>query len=292
LISYGVADQLGGLLDNPENDPFVRWRRVFPNADVDQVQMRPQFAPGRSIQTNHWDEPARSMTRSAYATLEKAYGLRLRALQTYHREYLGEDSGIGAEFQLIRRGSPLLGTLVLAGDTALGRDQGWGGAPGGIAEQYKDAGLLVLHVGSMEGPKEQRLGEHLGLSGVATILEKLAHAENPRLVLLSEWGFEFRLVGGDGRAQFTEAVVAQLRSRAHNYCTRYGSATWDSTARARAGLPANWVPIVPADLGLRIHLDAMRGKLDPRVYIDPNTHIEPREVLATETDGEITYSKV
>jgi ribonuclease BN (tRNA processing enzyme) len=222
MLSHGVADQLGPLLVHPDNAGAIRWRKALPPQDVTSMT-----TSGRSAVGN----PKRISTKYRYT---------LQAMKSFHNELLGENTGFGVHITLA---SPRK-HIVVSSDTAIARrtkrvdgDE--------LVEGYRGANLLILHVGTMEDPGESRLPQHLGFNSVVEVLSRLADDETLELVVLSEWGYEFGRLGLWGRSRFTELVVEELERR---NCRRFFAAV--------EGAPpyGNKIPILPADLNLRISL--------------------------------------
>jgi len=161
----------------------------------------------------------------------KAYNMDLEEFSADHTEVLGCKSALGFRMRLHNKAG---GTFVYCdtGDTSYNSN---------LTEEYRNADLLLLHVGTMEDVKKEPngRGEHLCFSGVVKILKDLKRHGMPKLVLLGEWGEEFR--GPGYRQRFADLV------------------------REIAGYHG---PVLPADLGMRIQLDdrcrvmCRRGKKD------------------------------
>jgi ribonuclease BN (tRNA processing enzyme) len=148
----------------------------------------------------------------------KPYNMQIEEFCTDHTEVLGDRSALGFRMKLYD-GKNVVFVYCDTGDTRYNPE---------LREQYHDADLLLLHVGTMQDEKGD--GEHLCFGGVVEILKDLEqHGElhgRPKLVLLGEWGEEFR--GPDYRRRFAEL------------------------AKSVAGYNG---PVLPADLGMRIQLD-------------------------------------
>jgi ribonuclease BN (tRNA processing enzyme) len=146
------------------------------------------------------------------------FEFRMKCLRTHHHEVLGEETGFGVRFELRDSADRTL-HIVDTGDTAYSED---------LLPQYEGADLAVLHVGTLEDMDDpgQTMGrnEHLSFYGVIQILNRLQHP--PKLVLLGEWGEEFRVAGY--RSRFAECV--------RRYARRPG------------------MVVLPADLGMRVQL--------------------------------------
>jgi len=222
VVSHGVADQLGPILVHPDNAGAIRWRRTLAPQDLARMP-----TPDRPVADNPEEISAK-------------YSYTLRAVKSFHKELLGENTGFGVHITLADTGK----RIVISSDTAIGRaTQGVDGVE--LVEGYRGANLLVLHVGTMEDPGGGRLPQHLGFAGVVEVLSRLAGDETLELVVLSEWGYEFGRLGLWGRSRFAELVVKELERRNPG---RFFAAL--------EGTPSgeNRIPILPADLNLRISL--------------------------------------
>lgn len=161
--------------------------------------------------------PPRKGTTCSRAPLNlKAYHLELTELCTHHTEVLGDRSALGFRMEL----ESDTGQKIVFCDTG---DTKYDAS---LAAEYR-GDLVLLHVGTMEDVRTEPdgHGEHLCFVGVLRILESLK-IKQPKLVLLGEWGEEFR--GPGYRRRFTETV------------------------RRVAGYSG---PVLPADLGMRIRLE-------------------------------------
>jgi len=146
------------------------------------------------------------------------FHFQMKCLRTRHHEVLGEHTGFGLRLEL-RDVADRTIHIVDTGDTKFSDD---------LLPQYEGADLAVLHIGTLEDldDPEDREGrnEHLSFYGVVQLLRKLQRP--PKLVLLGEWGEEFRVPGF--RWRFTEFV--------RKHAGRHG------------------MTVLPADLGMRIRL--------------------------------------
>lgn len=242
VVSHGAADQLVPLLVHPENAGIIRWRKALPPQEVTSV-------------------PASD--GSADEEISTIYSYELGAVKAFHNELLGEQTGFGVRIALAGQNK----CIAISGDTAIARraDDMDGSE---LIDGYRGASLLVLHVGTMEKPDESRLKQHLGFNGVVQVLSRLAGDASLQLVVLSEWGYEFGRLGLRGRSRFTELVVEDLK--AHG-CDRFFAAV--------EGAPAgdDRIPILPADLNLRISLPDFGVWPDGEVNAVPAMKIRARE---------------
>ena len=173
------------LVDNAENRAFVRAIDVPP--------------------------PRRKPASYQPLDLRSHYHMKIEEFCAEHTEVLGDRSALGFRMKLYG-GEDVAFVYCDTGDTGYNPE---------LTKEYRDADLLLLHVGTMEGQ-----GEHLCFDGVVEILRDLKWHRMPKLVLLGEWGEEFR--GPGYRKRFTEL------------------------AKSVAGYTG---PVLPADLGMRIQLD-------------------------------------
>jgi ribonuclease BN (tRNA processing enzyme) len=147
--------------------------------------------------------------------LRTKYHMELKEISADHTEVLGSQSALGFRISLLGGTRPFI--YCDTGDTKYHTN---------LADKYLGADLLLLHVGTMHGPN----GEHLCFDGVVNILkiieQNVGRHGRPKLVLLGEWGEEFRCP--DSRKE-----CAALAKEFANYQG----------------------PVLPADLGMRINLD-------------------------------------
>ena len=298
VASHGVMAQFAAILNHPENAPFLRCKKVLPPSPVVRVQEPPSAVVAQDGSlvdlTRSPAEHLQGLVESYHKTIEEQsqYAFELHALPAKHRELLGQHTSMGVRFNLQHEEFPC--SVVISGDTSV--------EPHSLADDtlrrkflsasvlarcYANADLLILHVGTLEemdssGRALKREKEHLGLIGVVEVLHELAELAKsgndtalPKIVVLTEWGKEFD--ERDRRAQFAESVVRGLRRRGDN-ADEYFPATRGVT---RTG---DSIPIVPADLGLRIRL--------PDLHVwskDADGFIAPADVRAYEQAGEINY---
>lgn len=244
IMSLGVADQFVSLLVNPENVPYLRWRRVLPPRDIEVISE----VPGRSPPNNP-------------KIIAKKYFYKLRVLQTFHKELLGGYTGLGLRFTL---STPHGGekTIVISGDTGVNYSSESSDGQE-LVESFQGGHLLILHVGTMEKPNQTRVDEHLGIKGVVEILQKLA-GDPPEVVVLTEWGYEFGRLGLLGRSRFTELAIEELERKG---CNRYFAAIEGKSPRV------GQVPVIPGDLNLRISLPNLQVWSESRKEFVPATQI-------------------
>jgi len=255
IVSYGIADQFISLLNHPDNAPFLCWRRVLAG-DMKPIES-PLDVPGflkKAGELGLLDEYLRAFLKRATTLLAKKYAYEITALPAVHKELLGAATAFGLRLSLLEKdaaGADKKWPIVISGDTALCDE-------GDRVKHYGGAELLVLHVGSMEKPGERGSGDHLCSYGVAEILDAVVRGrppeEAPRLVILTEWGYEFGRLGLNGRTQFTRMIADDL-----NQCAglkgRFYAAVADLDGRSpREACPDGAVVLLPADIGLRIRL--------------------------------------
>jgi len=237
LMSHGVANHFNSFLVHPENAPFLRWNRVLAPGYVEQVQPPPSIAQKKSRkEMSGWRRYLSAYSFFCRSRIPQDYKYRLKLLPTKHRELLGCRTALGLRFEFTRGGP----TVVISGDTGFDDELA-------LTEHYKDAHLLILHVGTMEDADGKPLKEHLGLDGVTRVLE-CSDRTNLKLVVLTEWGYEFgrlRQPGElGGRSRFTKLVVDRLRDMG---CASYFAAVSPDRVDGK-------IPVIPADVGLRISL--------------------------------------
>src|ERR1035438_2107591 len=180
------------LLDNAENRKYVRAIDVPP--------------PRRKPPVHH------------PLDLRHDYHMDLQEFCADHTEVLGDKSALGFKMKLYAGKDVAAAPAFVycdTGDTRYNKD---------LCEEYRGADLLLLHVGTMVDTNGN--GEHLCFDGVVRILKDLEQHGKPKLVLLGEWGEEFRGPGYRKRCAELAKSVAKYNG-----------------------------PVLPADLGMRIQLD-------------------------------------
>jgi hypothetical protein len=224
VVSHGVAAQLGTLLVHPDNAEIIRCQMAQLPEEITGVA-----ATGGSAAGNP-------------ESISTKYGYRLATVSAFHDELLRDSTGFGVRLTLDSEPK----SIVISSDTAIARELAVTHGSE-LVDGYRGANLLILHVGSIEKRGESRLPQHLGFTGVVEVLSKLAVDNSLQLVVLSEWGYEFGRLGLWGRSRFTELVVEALNN---------SSGGRDKYFAAVDGAPpvAGKVPVLPADLNLRISL--------------------------------------
>jgi len=217
VLSHGVYFRNHTILEHPDNRVLLNVCKVLPTRRV----------------SPEMDQHC----------LGAKYKLEVDCIGTKHREILGDHTGFGLRLEL--QGADPHFTICDSGDTAFNQ---------GLARQYDGADLLILHVGTLEdlaNPKPGR-GEHLCFDGVVNVLKDLA--TRPRLVLLGEWGEEFRIP--EARMRFTEAVKRHVPPE---------------------------LQILPADLGMRIKIP------ECRVWCDDGAFHPPQDVEVEDVGQWLRY---
>jgi ribonuclease BN (tRNA processing enzyme) len=188
ILSHGVYFRSHTILEHPDNRRLLNICKVLPTRRVSHKLDRHR--------------------------IRAKYMLDVDCIKTRHREIMGDHTGFGLRLTLHGADGPF--TMCDSGDTGFTEE-----LPG----QYEGADLLILHVGTLEELPREKHGrnEHLCFQGVVNVLNGLK--KPPGLVLLGEWGEEFRIP--EARKRFTEAVRRHTGDR---------------------------FPILPADLGMRIRL--------------------------------------
>ena len=116
------------------------------------------------------------------STMEK-YGFNISVNQAYHPElWTSQESAVGLtiETNIMYKHHPL--KIGITGDT---RYETF------IGNQYQDAQLLMINIGSIEKEEGKLLHSHLGLCGSINLLKE-ARLGKPLLAILTEFGEEFR----------------------------------------------------------------------------------------------------
>jgi len=237
LMSHGVANQFNSPLIHPDNSPFLRWNRVLSLDDVEQVQPLPLITREKTRSgMSGWKKHISAYTFFCQKTIAQDYKYQLQLLPTKHKELLGSRTAFGLKFKLKPGGK----TIIISGDTGFDDKVN-------LADYYKNAHLLILHVGTMENTVGERLKDHLGLDGVTKILAGIKRSK-PKLVVLTEWGYEFGRIPEPGnlghRIRFTKLVEERLQTmKIKSY---YAPVSNNQIMKK--------IPIIPADIGLRISL--------------------------------------
>ena len=297
ILSHGVSAQFASVLTHPDNAPFLRWTRVLPPREIAGPQRLPSIAEndgGRPADLSAWgDGHLRARMEFLGEPMEKKYGFRLQALPANHEELLGEKTALGLRFDFTSGPHPF--SIVISGDTGGGPASPDAGGDNGfrsareLAQFYAGADLLILHVGTMEKVdattgKPQREKFHLGLLGVVEILEELAkisqegHIELPKMVVLTEWGYEFSWGRAKRRSAFTQCVVEML--------DKWGTAGRNKYCAAVGNAPpmTDKTPILPADLSLCIRLPDFHVRSEPS-----GAFVLPYSIRAHEDQNKIRY---
>lgn len=258
IVSYGVSDQLTSLLNHPDNAPFLFWRKVLADRrhPIPSPQDTPGFLKDAADSGLLVDEAyLKAFRKRASTRLINQYCYKLEALPAKHKELLGASTAFGLRFTLRRKvdgsTSPKKGcTIAISGDTGIRQRAK-------LVPDYGKADLLILHVGSMEESGKPYKGDHLCFNGVVEILEAIANKSTkaPKLVVLTEWGYEFRRAGLTGRTQFTRYVADELNG-ARGLANRFYAAVAGSEDKPPV-CPDGAIVILPADIGLRIRLPDM-----------------------------------
>jgi len=298
IVSYGVADMYTSILDHPDNAPFLFWQRVLAGETL-KIQGRqeiPSFLRRASRKGLLKKEPyLRSFCSAARSSILGKYAYELFILPAYHKELLGAMTAFGVRIALKTRKAkenPPHGevhavppTLVISGDTAINgaaSEQATSGTE--LTSHYRGADLLILHVGGLEAPSAKRYkpGGHLGLQGIVEVLSNLETP--PKLVVLTEWGYEFGRIGGNGRSAFVGHVVERLSALACRRGTKnHYYAAIGTKGNPPGGVAGASIPILPADIGLRISLPGLGIECSDQGFRDC------RSVYAHEVMEEVEY---
>ncbi len=274
IITHGVSAHFSSFLNNPENTRYLRCIKVLPHSIIDEF-------PASTHTTSK-----KNLKGLDKQKLEDKYGFKLLTLPVKHKELLGENTGIGLKFEFSGKTKC---PIVISGDTGVNDPNKQYDklektiTAESLANLYSDVDLLILHVGTMETLENskclKRESSHLGMMGVVEILYELSKIRLPKVVVLTEWGYEFGRLGLHGRTEFTKLVVKELERPGRN-CNDYFAAV---PGIKKEGT----IPIIPADVGLRLSLP------DLKVYCTSNdgkeVWVEPTEVMAEEYCPEIIY---
>ena len=253
LISYGVADEYLSMFNHPDNAPFLFWQRILSEKElkVEHVKDVPKSlkeAGSKKLLAN--EKYLESYLERAGKSFEELYSYEITALRANHKELLGASTTFGVKIVLKEYQKDDC-TIVISGDTAISNDIKNKKANGdNLVALYSGADLLVLHVGSVEKPSEKYNENHLCLNGVVEILSRIN--PKPKLVILTEWGYEFGRLGVNGRSYFTYFIAEKLKAKG---CPEYYAAV-QIPDEEKPSMPSkeNKIPIIPADISLRIKL--------------------------------------
>ena len=261
LISYGVAEHFGSVLNHPDNAPFLFWRKVLAN-NIQRIE-EPQAVPAFLKDAGRYgyletDQYLKEFLPRAITTLTTRYAYSLAALPAQHKELLGASTAFGLRFHLNATGNAMesrepICTIVISGDTHIR-----GIAEPTLVNYYGNTDLLVLHVGGMEKPGTLNESDHLCFQGVVEILRAVAKEQKaPKLVILTEWGYEFGRLGLNGRTRFTSYVADELNDPRHGLAVRFHAAVADPDDLPPV-CPDGAIVILPADIDLKISLPALK----------------------------------
>jgi hypothetical protein len=256
LTSYGVEDQFSTLFNNSDNNPFLFRQRILINlkSEIASIVNIPDFLQQAKMDNlllnGSYQE---SFFLHISKTFEEKYFYKLEVLPAYHKELFGSSTSFGLKITL-KNNEPTsndLAVIVISGDTA-SYDKIYDENGRFLAECYSHADLLILHVGSIEKPEDNHYkGEHLGLQGVVDILSYIYRKGPPKLVVLTEWGYEFGRLGLNGRTNFTSFVAKELNNKGFS---KYYAAVQMPELGIPTEFPIYGIPIIPADISLRIQL--------------------------------------
>jgi hypothetical protein len=294
LISYGVADQYNSLFNNPDNHPFLFRQRISINQTVElkSIGNIPEFLnDAQKLELLNKDSYQQIFHEQIADTFEKKYSYKLDALPANHKELFGNTTSFGLKISLTdnekkRNNNPV---IVITGDTSINADSNKNDGKL-LSNCYKDAELLILHVGSIEDVGAVRYTkDHLGFQGIVEILKRI-YKTSPRklkLVVLTEWGYEFGLLGLNGRSLFTSFVAQELNNAG---CNKYYAAIQMPGSSQLQDFPRNGIPIIPADISLRIQLPNLQifTQNDPNQGLWSDFH----KVYARESLERIDYFEI
>jgi len=298
IVSYGVADMYASMLEHPDNAPFFFWRRVLPNGseEVKGRQDIPSFLEKADERTLNQDPYLQSFRRAATIPVRDKYQYSLNVLPAYHKELLGAMTAFGLRIQLAKpdpkpsekqERSQNLPAIVISGDTAVNTDKGDALDGADLVSYYEGAHLLILHVGGLEkeGTKRYSPGGHLGLQGTVEVLSRLE--TKPKLVVLTEWGYEFGRIGASGRTTFVECIVKGVDREFQKKGEKspYYAAV-EVEGRPPQSTSDEGIPILPADIGLRVRLP------DLHIWCEQEGFVESDRVYAKEVLEEIEYHMI
>jgi ribonuclease BN (tRNA processing enzyme) len=291
VISYGVADQFTSLLNHPDNAPFLFWRKVLAVQEhkVECSQDVPGFliSAGKNNLLEGDSQLSAFLQRATMRFIDR-YHFELHALPAKHKELLGSYTAFGLRFALGETAKEIdtqkqICSIAISGDTALREHDE-------VLRDYGQSELLVLHVGTMEKTGEAYTGDHLCFNGVVSILDAIARQPSIvlKLVVFTEWGYEFGRLGLNGRTQFVRLVCNELNRRS-GLNRKYHAAVADDSGYFRP-CPEEVIVLIPADIGLRVRLP------DLSIFVpsasEKGEFISFKEVYAMESIEQIDYMPI
>ncbi|MFH1387011.1 MAG: MBL fold metallo-hydrolase [bacterium] len=105
----------------------------------------------------------------------------------------------------------------------------------GLGRHYREAGLILLNIGSVEKEEGKLLSQHLGMLGCINLLKE-ARLGKPLLGILTEFGEEF-----SGRREIISHII-------------------ENWAQPMEGVKSRELKVVPADVHLEVRLDDLNIK--------------------------------
>ncbi|MBU0501645.1 MAG: MBL fold metallo-hydrolase [bacterium] len=128
--------------------------------------------------------PGSEVTEIEGQSLEEKYGFTISVKAAFHTErWTNQESAIGlvinTNFLDPKNGNNL--KIGITGDTRYEI---------GIGREYKDCGVILLNIGSVEKEEGKHLTQHLGMLGCINLLKE-ARLGKPLLAILTEFGEEF-----------------------------------------------------------------------------------------------------
>ncbi len=174
-------------------------------------------------------------------TMDK-YGFNITVNQAYHPElWTNQESAVGLtiETNLLCNHHPL--KIGITGDT---RYEPF------LGNQYQDAQVILLNIGSLEKEEGKFLHSHLGLCGSINLLKE-ARMGKPLLAILTEFGEEFR-----GRRKTISKIIE----------------LWAQPMEPQ--LMNHELRVIPADLNLEIDLADLNVKETRSGRFYPYTEME------------------
>jgi ribonuclease BN (tRNA processing enzyme) len=173
------------------------------------------------------------------ASLMEKYGFTLSVKAAHHTErWTNQESSVGLVINTsipFQKSSPL--KIGITGDTRY---------EPGIGEDYREAQLILLNIGSVEKEEGKLLQQHLGMLGCINLIKE-ARLGKPLLAILTEFGEEF-----SGRREIISHII-------------------ENWSQPMEGVKGRQARVVPADIHLEIRLEDLNiRETDTRIFFPYN----------------------
>jgi len=167
--------------------------------------------------------PGSEVTEIGGASLWEKYGFTISVKPAHHVErWTNQESSIGLILNTnipYQNGDRL--KIGITGDTRY---------EVGLGQEYRDAQILLLNIGSVEKEEGKLLNQHLGMLGCINLIKE-ARLGKPLLAILTEFGEEF-----SGRRYIISKII-------------------ENWAQPMEGTKMHEVKVIPADVHLEVRLE-------------------------------------